>query len=266
MFLFTLFTLMAVAVMFGAISIGTKDPAKRQRLTGMSKLLGGGHDLGGDTAWGTALGAPTTIAFVERQPEEGGAQWTEISVQLPRGYPLLLRLHRMRHVDEADLAQGAAERVEWGDVPFDAAFFVEGAPAAVVKHLLDAEARAFLERCPDVELSLAGLELSLKVQGWLQTEEAATPALEFANRLAARLPEVFARVERENQAVRGGSPFRAEPDAERVQAAEEQQRAELQRLEQRQLARARGLSARQLVTPAIVAALAALATLTGRGC
>lgn len=206
----------------------------RASLTAVSSLLGGGHDLGGFVAWGDALGAPVTFAFVSRPAGAGTERWTEIEVKLPARYPLVLRLRRHAPHDRERVERGELIDVDLGDRAFDRAFLLEAAPVDVVKLLLDDKVRAYLLRRDHVELSTQvaeGAVLKLAVRGWLEKLAEAQPAIETAVDLAIGVREAYARVEEESLLGMGGAPFRPEPDARLTRRAAEEREAEVHRLE-----------------------------------
>lgn len=204
------------------------SPAALSRL---GELLGGGYDLGAGYAWGAALGVSTTIRFTHRFIDGQSEEWTELEVALPAGYPLELFLRR--HHDWRDRTRGERREeldVELGDPAFDVPFLVEAAPLEIARILLDVEARTFLAGSLDFELSTQvarGPVLRFAVPGWLEDLPAARHTALQLIRIATGVRAAYARAEREGLAVRGGSPFRSEPDAQLIHEVAAARRSEV---------------------------------------
>lgn len=217
----------ALVVFFFCISVFSSSGNHRRRdtLQQLSKMLGGGYDLGGDVVWGSALGPHTVVTFANAGGPSLPERWTEIVVTLPQGYPLSLHVHP-RPPEEAP--SGA---LSFADTPFEQLFLVEGAPVDVVVRLLDDELRAALLRHGELELSAADGSLKLALRGWLDEVSQARPALELAVRIADRVAEAYAAAERETMLDVRGAPYRAEQDAFQVERAAAARLAEVRDLE-----------------------------------
>ena len=230
-----LFGFIAVGATIFAMVSGLHTRATlRVALTRIGELLGGGSDADNDTAWGSALGLPTTLRFVRRAGGAPRELWTQIDVKLPARYPLVLAIRRHDSRDRMRIAAGELVDVRLGDPSFDRAFLVEAAPAEVARRLLGRRARDFLYRLGDVELTTAfadGPVLRLVVRGKLEDPAAAAATISALIAIAGDVREAYAAVEQQDSGSRlTGAPYRAEPTAEPSAAAAAAREAEVARL------------------------------------
>jgi len=94
-----LFVVLFLGVITLAIVVGIRQTGKRRQV-----LAEGTHD--GNTAWGTAQGLDTKIAFTTRGSGSNTTSWTEIDVELPAAYPLSLHVRRHAFFDRGPIEKG----------------------------------------------------------------------------------------------------------------------------------------------------------------
>ena len=187
--------------------------AKRRRTTALDQIasyLGGLH--GGASATGKSQGVAVTFSFATRGGGSSSESWTEIDVEVPRGYPLTLHLRRHAWRDKAHIASGDMVDVELGDPAFDQAFLIEGAPADVVRQLFDLETRNVLAAHKRVELDTLDegghRRLRLAIRGWLEDPAIAKASIDAVARIAAAVRDAHAELESSTSMSAQGSPYR----------------------------------------------------------
>ncbi len=229
--------LMVVAIIAAvAISATRRRARRRTALEILAAHLRGTSN--GDHATGTLDGIATTVQFTTRGAGSSSESWTYVTCTLPPGYPLALHVRRHGRNDHAQIARGELVDVRCGDPRFDEAFLVEGAPAAIVRAMLDAPARAFLRATPEVELdTLDDGTLRLAVRGWLEQLDHARPALEHVAGLAGALRRVSAGADREVPLAVTDDPYRPMADDDPLRAARAARAAEVEALRTQRAAR-----------------------------
>jgi len=201
-------------------------------LRAIATWLGGAHDRGGRSARGAREGIPTEVRFALRgtgyERTSHDRRWTEVDVQLPKGYALSLFVRRHEWTDPHQIAREAMVDLELGDAAFDRAFLVEAAPAQIARTVLDASIRRLLASYDAASLTTEALEdrpvVRLTVRTWLNAD-AITAAIDALVSLSAGLRDAYAALDA--AALRdAGSPYRpalddAEVDAQRSELASE---------------------------------------------
>ncbi len=159
--------------------------------------------LGHDGFKATRNGA----SFALRYKSSVAGNHTEITVAIPEGYPLAIFLSRQgpRQAREQELID-----VQFADAAFDDRFLVEAAPVAVVRQLLDAEARRFLVKLDDCRIVTRDKALVLTLPVWVSPTDA-TRAIEGFTSIIVRIRDAFALVSPPLEVV--GEPFREMPVA-----------------------------------------------------
>lgn len=188
------------------------NASKQARLSAIGALLGGGRDE--SSAWGCALGAPSTLRFVIHGSGKRAERWTELEVELPVGYPFALHICPQGWTERTSIAHGERVKLTTGDRLFDQSFVVEAAPADIVRPLLDARIRSQLYVLPSFELSTtttAAPMLHLEISCWVDVDEARALISALVS-IANGLPEAYARVEAADAPRVIGAPFREQLD------------------------------------------------------
>lgn len=221
------FSFVAVIVCSASIaSFASGNDRRGSTVLELSELLGGGYDLGGDVAWGSALGPHVVVTFANGGGPSLPERWTRIVVTLPQDTPLFL------HVRARPPEGAPSGALSFAETPFEQLFLVEGAPSDVVARLLDDELRTtLLQHRGEVELTAENGSLTLAIQGWLQEVAHARAAIELAVRIVERLPEAYAAAERDTRLNLRGAPYRAEYDALLEQRTAASRLAEVRDLE-----------------------------------
>src|SRR5687768_5266619 len=164
--------LFAASLVIALIAILSIVHAKHRRerlskLAAIARELGGTHDRSSVTC--TRDGIVVRFDFATRGDASASESWTEVTADLPRGYPLTLRVVPGEPQPDA-VKRGELVDIEVGEPVFDHAFIVEAAPTDVVRHLLDEPARAFLLQFGGVlatTKTASGAEvLQLGIPGW----------------------------------------------------------------------------------------------------
>jgi hypothetical protein len=227
----TLFILVTIVVVAVAIA---RNRAKRRDALQMVVELLGGQALSDDVSVsGSFEHVATAVRFGTRGSGKSAQSWTYVDCQLPAGYPLSLHLRRHRWLDDGKIERGEMVDVQIGDPSFDGAFLVEGAPAEVVRRLLVAEVRAYLQAHDrvDVETRDQGW-IRLAVHGWLYDRAALLEALRVASRLALGLRDAsLADQPDRTPLAAAGAPYREIADDGAVQQARAAQADEVRGLD-----------------------------------
>jgi hypothetical protein len=119
-----------------------------------------------------------------------------IQAAIPTAYPLELAVWRERYEDMRAKNRGKLLDIELGHRGFDDTFVVEGAPAAVIKQLLDQPTRVYLiDNRSELEIATLGdaRVIQLTVFANLSPEEAVA-ATDVLLRIVAAVPGAFAAV------------------------------------------------------------------------
>jgi hypothetical protein len=186
--------------------------------------LGGVHDRGGRSARGAREGIPTEVRFALRgtgyERTSHDRRWTEIDVQMPKGYGLSLFVRRHEWTDLHQIERNAMVDVELGDAKFDREFLVEAAPAQIARMVLDPSIRGLLASYDAASLTTEALAdrpvLRLTVRTWLR-HDAITVAGDALVRLSAGLRDAYAALDA--AALRDtGAPYRPQLDDAQVDA------------------------------------------------
>jgi hypothetical protein len=226
--------------LFVSYASGKAREAKAKRdhqLAEIARLLGGTSD--GSSATGTLHGVATTIDYVTRGSGSSAESWTEVLCALPRGYPLSLHVHHHGWFDDGKIERGEMVDLVLGDPVFDDRYLVEGAPAEVVRRLIDRDVRAYL-----LGTNSATLEthddgrLRLSVRGWLEEPHQARPALDCCARVAAAVRAATAAADDAVAPEQTDSPYRPMLDDAPVREARAAREAEVARLDSLRQARA----------------------------
>ncbi len=198
---------------FVVFFVMTRLKSKRQRgaLPKIAALLHG-QITATNTVAGAFHGIPITYSFVVRGSGSSRESWTEITASIPDQYPLAIYLRREGLFDRGKIEKGTMTDVTIGDIPFDARFVVEAAPAAVVRELLDPRTRSFLYEMNEVELETitkpdGGRAIQLSVERWMEDMVQVERAIYEHARLASRVRDAFTAVA-PAQSTTGGDPFR----------------------------------------------------------
>jgi hypothetical protein len=203
------FSLVATVVCsVSVVLFAAGNDARGTTVLQLSELLGGGYDLGGGVAWGSAMGLHVVVTFGDGGRPNLPERWTQIVVTLPQDIPLFL------HVRPRPPEDAPAGALSFAATPFEQLFLVEGAPSDVVRYLLDDELRAaLLLRRGEVELTAESGSLTLSCHGWLEEIARTRSAIELAAWIANRIPEAYDAAERGAHVNLHGAPYRAEYDA-----------------------------------------------------
>ena len=240
-----------------AVAASLRQAERRKTTLGqIAEHLRGSHDA--STASGKSHGVAVTFRFESRGSGSNSESWTEIDVEVPRAYPLSLHVRHHGSSDRASIASGEMVDVQLGDAAFDEAFLVEAAPADVVRILLDHDARGLLAAHPRVELDTVDVGerrvLRLAILGWVEQTATATAAIGAVARIATRVREAFAAVDRTIAVQDKGAPYRPMLDDQPVRDAEAARSHEVTAVEAIRTARlARGNSLAGLVLVTLIA-------------
>ena len=190
---------LAVGLSWAAIALVSRRKARvrAERAQSVSRLAKrDGIDLSFDepssTFSGTARGRPAEYRWRPRAGAGGGVDgvewWTEATVQAALG--MLALDIRPAGVLESITGRSSLA-LTTGDAAFDGAFTVEGAPAAVVRELLDAETRAWLIHLAPVRVQAKDDSLHFEKRGRLgEEQDTIRSVLEGLGRLADRVPRI----------------------------------------------------------------------------
>jgi len=219
-------TMLVVAV------VTSPREARRQRealdSVARARLEGATVDHEARSATGRVGGHPVTIRYTSTRTSKTTHSMTEVEVGTART-PLQLELGPTRKGSAAAVRDGLLVDVSTGDRSFDDRFLVQGAPADVVRALLDAELRASLLGRGTLTLSTrAGGRCVVVVPG--RPAEADLLALvDLAALLGRRVATAYPEADRAALDQRGG-PYRGEPDARSAPALNSARAADLARL------------------------------------
>jgi hypothetical protein len=185
-----------IAVLGFAMFAAVESPRKQaMRLEAIARAL---HGIvrNGNEAKGKWKGRSVTYRLESRSVGSTSFPWTEVTVELPRAYPLVLRIRRHRWRDAARIDRGELVDVLVGDKDFDPAFLVHAAPAEVTRILLDDDTRRFLASHSKIELDTFETHdfklLRLSIAGWHDDLAEATAAIDTVTRLAGRVRDAYA--------------------------------------------------------------------------
>ncbi|MGE0868720.1 MAG: hypothetical protein AB7P03_09165 [Kofleriaceae bacterium] len=200
-----------------------------EALAELARHLGGNHSVRQRRAWGIARGVNVETRYRIRDLEPGDPEWTEIDVELPKHYPFSLDVRRRsKAISETAIAIG--------DDAFAQELVVEAAPADVVRELLDAKVRSFLASYDHFELFDVTANdrrvLRFAIQGWIVDAAEVRSAIDHIAEVAARFRDVYAAVAAQSAPAEGGSPYRPEVDASRIDAAQQAREREVAALRQ----------------------------------
>jgi hypothetical protein len=168
---------------------------------------------------GAIDGVRVSLSYETRSSGSSSEAWTYVDAALPRGYPLTLRLRRHGWFDAGTIARGEMVDVIVGDPVFDEAFRVEGAPAEVVRRILQADARALLSAHDPVELDTQpDGTVRLAIRRWVEDVPAAGALLTRVARLATSIRGATLALDEAVPPTEAGSPYRAMTDDRSVGA------------------------------------------------
>jgi hypothetical protein len=190
--------------------VAAREAAGRKRrhaivAAAWSSMDAAAADLSTQTVTGTTDGVPTTFCL------RGDA--AHIEVDIPSSDVVFAIQPRL--VPGGALEPGA---ILTGDVDFDDAFFVEGAPADVVRCLLGPELRARLLQARPLALTVEGQSLEVRGLASLRPCDVAQ-LIGLASAVASGLPRAVAEADRRLTLVTG-TPYRPAVDATAVHAAQ----------------------------------------------
>lgn len=160
---------------------------------------------------GRRRGLYVTFGYAARPPPDdpdARLTWSEATVEIAPAR-LLLELRPDSARDRRWLRLGAAIDLRLGDATFDAAYVVEGAPAATVRELLDDGWRRRLLAVAPLVARCDGPEVAVARPGWFIEPDEAVALVELALDLAEAVPVAERRVER--AAPPTGNPYRDAP-------------------------------------------------------
>lgn len=222
-------TLVAALLLILAVGLGVRAARRERRRAALFRLgtfLGGDHDYDAATARGDDLGLPFTIRFSQAWALGDGvpglsmaARCTEIVVELPRSYPLVLHVERRRW---AALSSPPAP-----EFPCDQRLSVHAAPAEVLSGVVGLSQQAELLALGAVLLAYretSAPRLHLILPGWALDVERVQEAARLLAVMAGAIESGFAELERDAHAQvvsRGtvGAPYRGHVDDSPVRAA-----------------------------------------------
>lgn len=246
----------------GALWQHLRSERMRSALTRLGTFLGDTHDFELEKAWGKELGVHASVGLHDPLRESWlryvlPSRRTEILIELPAAYPLMIHVERRRWWSTARAAA----------LPGGAGLRVRAAPGAVVRHLLDEATLTALRELRIGELTMVPGSpplLRLTARGWMLDMERAQRAVSLAAGLVLRMAPALARADAELvAAARGvpvGEPYRGHADDSEAQrlaqarAAElEQVRGEVERGRRRQLWLTAALAVGALVLVGVVA-------------
>jgi hypothetical protein len=221
-----------LALVLSVVGMGQKRTVERAGgLSALRALLEGATADATDRVAGTFRGIPVRWVYATRGAGSSATSWTEITVTLRPGAPVQLSLRPQTRREERLRDEGLVIDLVLGDVAFDDAFVVEGAPADVVRALLDDALRAALLAARP-ELDLTDGKLDLAWMGWTEDADGIRRALELAIMVAERVPAAVASADAKLEQPRTGPAFREERDAEAERAAKAARAAEVDKLRQ----------------------------------
>jgi len=201
--------LVVTAIVMAALALRKSKPPDPAVLDAVAGLLDAPVD--GRTVAGRLDGVEVRFSLVDRSRDSHRDLWTHVECALPAGCPLVLYVEPHQLFDGGRIAAGELTDVTLGDLPFDARFRVEAAPAEVVRRLLGDQLRAWLLDQPDVELHTdSGGRLVLAMPGWDGVERACH-AVRHAAAIAAGLPAATAAVDRAAGEQPADDPYRSVP-------------------------------------------------------
>jgi hypothetical protein len=256
--LVALVLLMSAAVAAGMRAERRSAQARSSALDLLAaKLSQGVVDPGGARVDGTLGARRVSYEFIARGAGSSVVRWTVVEVALAQA-PLSLSLRRQTPAETALAAQDLAVDIELGDPAFDPVFVVEGAPADVIRPLLDAPTRAaLLAQMPD-EIQTTPGALRLEKVTWVDDPDKAFALIQLTHGIAERVGAAFAAADRaavEAGAQQGSYRGAAAPLSEVVEA----RRVEMASLEQVKVDRDAHQRSRARVV--LIAALIAVALL-----
>lgn len=192
-------------------------------LRSVAGWLQGTHERSARVARGARAGIAVEVRFVLRgtgyERTARDRRWTEIDVQLPRGYALSLLVRRHEWMDEHQIERAAMVDLQLGDAEFDRQFLVEAAPAEVARTLLDGAVRSLLASHDAAALATEMVGdrpvLRLSVPTWVEVE-VITAAIEVLVVLSAGLRDAYAAIDARALNHGGGSPYRPALDDAQV--------------------------------------------------
>lgn len=198
-----------LSIVIGAsVKLSASQNARQRTVLGpIARALGGQHDSSSVKC--VSNGMQVSFRFTSRGISSGAETWTEVDVDLPRSYPLALRVVRHSRNDRVRVERGVDGIVRVGDPDFDAMFLVEAAPADVVRALLDEPARTFLASYAAAELSTERDHvLRFALPGWIEAVQPAAFAVHGVARIGSRLRDAYAAADEAVPTREGGSPYR----------------------------------------------------------
>ena len=189
---------LAVGVSWAVIALLSRRKAsvRADRAEAVKRLAERGIDFSFDeqssTFSGTVRGRPAEYRWRPRAGAGGGVDgvewWTEATVQAPLGL-LALDVRPIGVLESIVGRSGLA--LTTGDATFDGAFAVEGAPAEVVRELLDAQTREWLLRLAPVRVQAKDDTIYFEKRGRLGgDQDAIQSVLDGLGRVAERVPRL----------------------------------------------------------------------------
>lgn len=223
----------------------------RSVLTRLGSFLGDTHDFDLEKAWGRELGVRVSVGLHDPLRETSlrylvPARFTEIGVELPTAFPIMLHVDSGRWIGQR----------------------VYAAPAEVTKHLVDEATLAALRELRVKELTIVPGEppvLRLRAQGWMLDMERAQRAAALAAGLVQGMAPALSAAEAEAAAaahrVMVGEPYRGQLDDSHLARVAEARAAELARVRgevESELQRRRWINAALVVVALTLAAVVAV--------
>lgn len=212
---------------------------ERAALARLAERLGGTASGDERVARGTYRGVAIVHRLVARGIGSSSTSWTEI--ECPRPAPPVA-LHVVPHAlrDRAKVKHGNMVDLVLGDRRFDRRFRVEAAPEAVVRRAISPGVRGYFVRRRGDELETVGEVLRLSCFGRILDVDRAAAAWDVLVAVEHGIRTAHEAIDAAAVAPPGGSPFRAEPDAERLgrsQAARADEVVEIERIRAQRIAR-----------------------------
>ena len=229
-----------VLIAWGAHS-SAKAKAKRDlMLDELAQWMHGRADRQG-FATGSLDGTKVRYEFTTRGSGSSTEYWTYIDAEVPP-YPLRMYVRRHGWRDQGKIDRGEMIDVQVGSEPFDNAFLVEAAPADVVARMFDHEAMQYLlGETAQLELTTehGGPQptLRLSLRKWITDVFEARAAVDCVVRIAKRVRDAYAEVEKQTAPRDVGSPYRPQLDDQPVRDAAEKRAAEIEHLDRVRTAR-----------------------------
>jgi hypothetical protein len=216
-------------VVLGIWALGQGAQQQAQRRVVTAEALGGVVDADGrlDVPCG---GLRVAVSFTLSGSGSYRTHWTYLEAAMPAGYALALHLRPHRNEDAIEIERDELLDIQI-DVPeFDDAFLIEGAPADVVRRLINPQVQATLLRQPPIKIDAADGVLQVMLSGWHEDAAAIRPWVELVGSIAGGVRDAYAAADAAIPLAATGGVYREIPDDQPLQAARAARFAEVQRL------------------------------------